>query len=122
MCFDGQIISVREVYQEIRYGSDELFEWAKDFEEIFLEPTEAELLLLPDILKKFYPDLLSSYNAKGCADPFVIASAKHHGLSLLQHETIKGNRIRIHYVAKQLGIECVRLPRFFEEQGWQWNE
>jgi hypothetical protein len=119
MCSQKLIISVREVFQEIKSGSDELYDWAKKYEEIFLEPSDEELNFLQELLPKFYPALVTSYNAKGCADPFIIGIARNYGLSIIQHEVIKGNSVRIPYVAKHYGLNCIRLPQFFIEQNWE---
>jgi hypothetical protein len=119
MCEEGQIISPREVLREIKKGDDELVKWAEDYEEVFLEPTENEILILQKVMAYYPINIIEKYSTRPWADPLVIASAKHYGLTIIQQEQGSLNQFKIPSVAAHFGIKCVRLLEFFQDEGWQ---
>jgi hypothetical protein len=121
MCNQKQIVSTREVFREIKKGNDELIPWAEQFEEIFLEPCEDELIITADILK-YYPDnILAKYSTRPWADPLVVSCAKYYSLPIIQHEVVDANQFKIPPIAKKVGVSCLRLTDFFQDEGWQFN-
>ncbi len=92
-----EIISVREVYNEILQGSDIISEWVNQNENIFEPPTEEEFNIVKDILSKHKELIrLMSFNAgTPVADPFIIAKAKANGLSVVTQEVYRENAHKI---------------------------
>lgn len=72
MCDKLKIISVREVYNEIKRGSDWLLDWADKYEKIFLKPTLEEQNIL-DYLQNKYINFVDANSDRPTADPFIIA-------------------------------------------------
>ncbi len=69
----GLMFAPREVLDEIIEGDDQLAEWAKKQNKMFVEPTEKQIEIVQDILKEF-PALIKT-DRKYNADPGVIALA-----------------------------------------------
>ena len=116
LCDDEVIISVREVYNEIKRGSDWLVDWADQHEKIFLEPaTVVEFKLIGELQEK-EPSWIDINSDKPKADPFVIACAKTNNFIIIQHENLNSNLPRI---AKGLELKCFRLQEFFESEKWE---
>ncbi|MGI8952714.1 MAG: DUF4411 family protein [Chitinophagaceae bacterium] len=91
LCKAQIIISVREVYNEIKRGSDWLKDWADEYHAIFLEPTSLEEYKLIGTLQEKYPSWIDVNSDKPAADPFVIASAYVRKLNIIQHESLNKN-------------------------------
>lgn len=118
LCDEEIVISVREVYNEIKRGSDWLVEWAAQHQKIFLEPTTVEEFILIGELQEKNPSWIDQYSDKPAADPFVIASAITKKLIIIQHELPHRNLPRI---AKQYGVTYLRLPELFELENWEFQ-
>jgi len=116
LCDEEVIISVREVYNEIKRGSDWLIDWAEQHEKIFLKPATVEEYKLIGELQEREPAWIDIYSDKPVADPFVIACAKSKNLIIVQHEQLNKNLPRI---AKGLGLTCYRLQDLFEAEQWE---
>ncbi len=116
LCDDETIISVREVYNEIKRGEDWLLEWADQYGKIFFEPATVEEFILIGELQEKEPTWIDIYSDKPAADPFVIACAKTRNLIVVQHEQLTKNLPRI---AKGLGLTCYRLQDLFEAEKWE---
>ncbi len=118
LCDDEIIISVREVYNEIKRGDDWLIDWADHHDKIFLEPTTIEEFKLIGELQERNPSWIDLYSDKPSADPFVIACAKTKKLIIVQHELSNRNLPKI---AKELGLTCYRLQELFEAEKWEFQ-
>lgn len=111
------IISVREVYNEIKRGSDWLIDWADERKDIFLIPETDEINYVGELQAK-YPNLVDYFSTKPAADPFVIACAKMNELIIIQHEKLDNKKQKIPFVAKAENVQCVTLTELFKLEGW----
>ena len=77
---EGNIVSVREVFNEIERYGDRLSEWAKKNRNFFHQPSTEELVFVGGIFKVSHFQYLvgkkQRLGGKPVADPFVIAKAK----------------------------------------------
>jgi hypothetical protein len=119
MCSQLLVVAPREVLREIKKGNDELLEWAEAFPDFFLEPTDDEVKIIQDLYKIYPKEIIAKYSTRPWADPLVIACAKHYRLPIIQHETNDRNQFKIPPVATMLGVRCIRLVHFFDDQDWQ---
>lgn len=118
LCDEEIIISVKEVYNEIKRGSDWLIDWADQYYKIFHEPKTIKEFKLIGHLQEKNPFWIDQYSDKPAADPFVIASAVTKKLIIIQHEQLNRNLPK---VAKEHGVTCMRLQEFFEAEKWEFQ-
>jgi len=122
---DGdRIISVKEVLRELdkQCSSEEIQAWITDHRKIFVAPTEEEMLLVSEILKKKqYQGFVrrkSILNGLAVADPFIVAAAIHKKACVVTQESNdKNNAARIPNACKDYGVKCINLEGLLEEQG-----
>ena len=70
MCKEELVIAPREVLREIKNGNDELVDWAKEFDNLFLEPTDEEVGILSQVMVCYTPKIIEKHSIKPWADPF----------------------------------------------------
>jgi hypothetical protein len=115
MCKNFEIISAKEVYNEIKKGTDMLADWVDDHKKNFFEPSPEEMKTIGELQVK-YPSWVDPLSDRPAADPFVIACAQHRKLIIVQHELYPKNLPK---VAKDLGIKFIRLPELFQTEKWE---
>ncbi len=122
-----RLIAPKEVLNEITQADDLLSEWAKDHSQMFVEPTETQILIVKEILEK-YPSLIK-LDRKYDADPWVIALAIEMNRSkqstlveikriVVTEEKIRGKKIRIPYVCQEYTVEVIDILDMFRKEGW----
>jgi len=119
----GELISVREVYNEIGSSEDSLAIWAKEQKNIlFLKSTTEELKFVGRIfqVRHFQAMIRKQERLKGkpVADPLVIAKAKISGGWVVTEEKLKENAAQIPNVCKHFEIPCINLEGFMEKENW----
>ena len=122
----GEVISVKEVYQEFEPLFDRhewLSKWASEHAHAFCPPNAEETRLLLEIFSE-YPQLKAfvgdknSKRARPVADPFVIAKARYLKGTVIAEEKRKPNAPKIPNVCAYFKIECVTLQGFMQKEGW----
>jgi len=122
MCDDGTLFSVREVFEELGKGDDNIQEeWGqKDyvFRELFDEEQEAL-----GYLERF--EAFQRHGANSStglwADPHLIAYTITKNAIVITEENLNNNPERkIPFVCNELGIGCMNFNDFMEYQEWQW--
>ena len=121
---DTQIISVKEVYQEILRYDDLLQKWAKQNKQIFKIPTLEDFQFVSEIfLKKKFQELIEmkkiiSEREEPVADPFIIAKAKITPGCVVTEEKYRENGAKIPNVCEHFNIECTNLDGFMGRENW----
>jgi len=120
---EGELTSVREVFNEIGSSKDPLGTWAKEQKTIFfLESTVEELKFVSEIfqVQHFQAMIRKQERLKGkpVADPFVIARAKISGACVVTQEKKTENAAKIPNVCDHFGIPCINLEGFMEKENW----
>jgi hypothetical protein len=124
----GRLFAPREVLDEIIRFDDVLAEWAKDNNKMFVEPSDEQIEITREILKK-YPSLIKK-GKRYAADPWVIALAIEMIRSpqktlievkriVVTEEKIRGNRVRIPYVCQEYTVEAIDILDMFRMEGWK---
>lgn len=116
------VLSVREVYNEIQKGSDIISEWAEKNKDIFEKPSKDEFEIVKDILAK-HKELIRVVNFTGgspVADPFIIAKAKVNNLIVVTQETFRENAHKIPNICKELNLKYITLEEFMIKEGWEY--
>lgn len=120
----GTIVSVREVYNELKQSNDSSFvqEWVERNKRLFAKPSNAELLVVQQILAMQHFQALISTKAllRGTpvADPFVVAAAKAKRGTVITQEKHKPNAAKIPNVCECFGVPWMDLQAFMTQQGW----
>jgi len=119
---EGNFISVREVYNEIKERGDRLSQWANEKQSLFQESSPDELAFVVEIFKvtHFQPLIRKKERLQGkfVADPLVIARGKILNGCVITQERKKPNAAKIPNVCEHFGIACSNLEGFMEKEGW----
>ncbi|MEA1994201.1 MAG: DUF4411 family protein [Euryarchaeota archaeon] len=122
------LFAPKEVLNEITQIDDPLSEWVKDHNQMFVEPTEIQIKIVKEILKK-YPSLIE-LDRKYDADPWVIALAIEMNRSeqstlveikriVVTEEKIRGNKVKIPFVCKEFAVETIDILDMFRMEEWK---
>ena len=118
---DGRLISSEEVLQELeRKEGDDLHEWAKRREALFLPLNDR----IQEHLKKImasHSRLVDGRTSNSYADPFVIATAQANGCIVVTGEkaTNTPDRPKIPDVCRDLDIQCIGFTELIRQEGWR---
>jgi hypothetical protein len=119
---EGNIVSVREVFNEIEGYSDRLSEWAKSNRSFFQQPSPEELTFVAEIFKVSHFQSLvrvkERLQGKPVADPFVIAKAKALNGCVITQEVKKPNAAGIPNICEHFGLDYSNLEGFMEREDW----
>ncbi len=119
----GEVISVREVLKEFSTPRQWLMDWVKKHHDMFVTPTPDETAFVASIfqVRHFQMLVTETQRLRGqpVADPFVIASAKVRGGSVVTEESAKPNSAKIPIVCAHFGVPCTNLEGFLAARGWQ---
>ena len=77
------------VLEELKVGEDDLYEWARKQTGLCVEPGDTEQEYVREIVRDFQ-GLVKEDEDRINADPFVIAFARRHGLTVVTMEATKG--------------------------------
>lgn len=117
-CESGEIISHKEVYDEIMMGGiPDIMKWAKNKSNFFKDydlPNEPDFI--SKIGERFPVFLYQKKESSVHADPWLVAQAKINRLIIITSEK-RNNNSRIPYVADQFGVKTVDIVGFFKEKG-----
>jgi hypothetical protein len=111
-----EIIFVEATWEELNRRSVFLADWVNPFYLHQPTPDEQEFV---GLLQEHYPDLVDWNATREFADPYILACAKHFGLSIISQEKPNLVKSKIPPVAEDLGIPCLNLSGFFLEAGWE---
>ena len=116
------IVSVREVYNEIKDHGDRLSDWVLKNKNIFLKATDEEAKFILKIFKIHHFQMMirkkELLQGKPVADPFAIAKAKICDCCVVTKESYKDNSANIPNVCKHFNIDCTNLEGFMERENW----
>lgn len=114
---EGDLFSVREVYEELRDSQ----EYWQDYEECFRELTEKESENVTEILGSQEFSVFVRWglqeNDGHWADPHLVACAmEDSNLVIISEESSRNNSQRkIPYVCNKKGIRCIKVLEFLRE-------
>lgn len=116
----GHVRAVDEVDVELSRRDDETRAWARAQAELFV-PLDEDIQAGTMLVLASHPKLAAGGGNRNRADPFVIGFAHARGGIVITEETMSGNleKPRIPDVCRALGIRCLTLVQFAQDQGWQ---
>lgn len=117
----GEVRSVDEVRRELAKRDDDAKQWADAQTDPFC-PLDAPIRQSATQILRLHPNLVKQGGQRSGADPFVIALAMANQGRVVSEETASGNidRPRIPDVCGAIGVPCLTLMDYIEEQGWAW--
>lgn len=118
-----RIISPRAVLEEVSRQDDQVHEWCKRNRNVFKRDTGEITKRVMEIIHKF-PKLLHHNRPRREADPYIIALASLRTGNLTGDKPIivtpeKNEKNKIPHVAKEYGLESIKLVDVFGKEGWQ---
>lgn len=121
MIDEGQIRSVDVVRDELAKRDDEVAEWAKSCDSLFVS-LDLDIQRASRRVLQEHPRLMGRGGGRNGADPFVIGLALARNATVVTEETLSGNlqRPRIPNVCEAMGIPWRNLVGFVSDQGWSW--
>ena len=114
---DGELFSVREVFEELKNSQD----YWEDYEECFRELTESESEKVSELLGDPEFSVFISHGMNNndgfWADPHLIACAMEDPeVVIVSQESLRREPQRkIPYVCEQKGIRCIKVLEFLDE-------
>jgi hypothetical protein len=118
MIDNREIVTVQNVIDELKRGSSGPIKWLGARVKTMVMPLDAAIQTEARAIVNQHNTLV---NNSSQADPFVIALAKVHGLTVLTGE--KRSRIpgivKIPDVCGQLRVPCINLMELIKKQGWK---
>ena len=118
---DKRLFAPDEVLLELRRGGDELYQWAKALDFMFLEPSEEVQQVVSEIVER-YPSFVPDESSDGIwADPYVIALAKVNNAIIVTGEKPVGpgaKKPKIPNICQDLQIECISFLQLIRLEGW----
>ena len=124
MVADGNILSVREVHNEIKKltRKDDLEIWAKSHSSFFHDPTAEELQFITQIysVPHFSNSISQQKLLKGgpFADPFIIAKAYVENATVVSEEKLRPNAAKIPNICEHFKISCINFQLFLKQNNW----
>ncbi|BBZ51775.1 DUF4411 family protein [Mycobacterium heidelbergense] len=117
----GEVRSVDEVRRELAKRDDAAKQWADAQSDLFC-PLDLPIQQSAIQILRLHPDLVKQGGQRSGADPFVIALAMANKGKVVSQETASGNidKPRIPDVCNAIGVPCLTLMDYIEEQGWAW--
>jgi hypothetical protein len=127
----GLLVAPDEVLKELLPKDDALAKWAKKNKKMFRQLDAFQIEKVREIVNEF-PSIANSDSEAAAADPFVIALAielqedpqQTLGTAVKKNivvteEKLRGNRVRIPFICKKYGVDCINAIDLFRKEGWK---
>lgn len=115
----GRVRSVDLVRDELAVMEDDVYKWASGQPALFVDLEEDIQLAAREVLRE-HQRLIGVGSGRSGADPFVIALALARGGAVVTEETPRNSlaKPKIPDVCAALGVRCVNLIGYVQEEGW----
>ncbi len=116
MITSGALISTVEVRDELK--DDDLVEWSKRNDQLFLPLSEEVQRKATDVLREFPTLIKMKSTGNSSADPFLIATAALEGATIVSDERPgdeSSGDYHIPNVCRRYGIDCITLNDFLDK-------
>lgn len=120
---EGRARMSREAAEELKGVDDGCYAIAKGMSGFVVDGTQEEINLAAEISNRFPKWVQKKRNA---ADPFVIAHAKVHNLTVVTGERVNGpgweeQNLKIPTVATLYDVTCVNIVGLSRDEGWTFS-
>lgn len=126
----GVIISHIEVLKEIKTDGEkgvELYDWAQEHKDIFLDYNIQEEGKIIKSMSAKYSGFVNAKVGSVHADPWLVAQAKHWGIKIITEELATASPITARWHIPNIcndpvfDISCVNLLDLSRERGWKFH-
>lgn len=109
-----------EVLVELEKKDDEVYEWARQRQRMFV-PLGGQVQQVVRTILSRYPRLIDTRHNRSGADPFVIALASIEGCTVVTNEGPSNNMARPHIpdVCQALAVPWIDVVQMARQQGWR---
>ncbi|MEV5690693.1 DUF4411 family protein [Micromonospora globbae] len=116
---EGLVRAVDEVKVEIDRRDDAVKVWASQRPHLFV-PLEEDIQRSTTAALTYCERMVGFGGGRSGGDPFVIGLAHARGGTVVTEESASGNlnKPRIPDVCDAMGIKCINMVGFIQEQGW----
>lgn len=118
----NNLIAPDEVLYELERGGDEIFQWIKARDSMFVEPDERVQSVVGQIVDD-YPNFVPHDSSDGIwADPYVIALAEVHGAIVITGEKAVGagsKRLKMPNICHELDVTFIDFLQLIRKEGWR---
>jgi hypothetical protein len=116
----GQVCICNAVLEELERGTDDLHKWAKDYQGLLCEITQADVDLAVTI-SNAYPDWVRE--ERNAADPFVVAHAANESRTIVTDESPAAANVapqnqKVPSVAAGYGVSAIKFFEFARAERW----
>ena len=119
----GRLISSIEVLNELEKRDDDLYEWANERKDMFLDIEGNKLQIRIAEILKFYPRLVDTRKNRSAADPFVIAVASVSDPTLVvvteEGSTNNIKKPNIPDVCIAENLKCIKILELIILEDWR---
>ena len=121
----GRLISSIEVLKELEKRDDDLYEWANERKNMFLDIEDDILQIRVAEILKLYPRLVDTRKNRSAADPFVIAVASVFDSPLVvvteEGPTNNIKRPNIPDVCIAENLKCIKILELIVLEDWRFE-
>ncbi len=118
-----RLLSTVEVLKELEKGDDDLHEWAKERQAMFVDIEGDEIQILVSKILDQYSRLVDTRKNRSVTDPFVIAVASLNNPPLIvvtqEGATNKIDEPRIPDVCVKEGLGCISILELIIREDWR---
>jgi len=115
----GVIGASEEVLREVEKKDDGLHDWLRARAAVVVPTDDRVQRTVREVLAAA-PRLMGARSGRNTADPFVIAAAQVHGLTVVTQEGLGSvARPKIPDVCNQLGVSHIDIVEVFRREGWR---
>ncbi len=115
------LVAPHEVLLELERGGDEIYEWAREHDGMFIEPEETVQEKVQEVVDR-WPEFVPDESHDGVwADPYVVALAAVVGGTVVTGENLapeNARRPKIPNLCRALGIPYTNLLGVLRNEGW----
>ena len=105
---------------ELKKKTDEWRQWVYDREASLIIRVDGLILAtMPEVVDIYTKQRVKPDNLTG--DPFFIATAKVHGLTLITSEKQRPGGARIPAICQALGVSTISLVGMLRQEGWKFG-
>ena len=117
---EGVVVIAEEVYTELQRKDDEVLEWVSRCPKMVI-PIDGDVQEAVKIVLTKHRRLIDNKKNRSAGDPWVIAVAMVHNLTVVTYERPSGTlaKPKIPDACAEIGIPCIDVVGLIRAEGWR---